>query len=112
MSCSGRNCRRSSRASMRSESGWIGPQGHEVAEHPVADLVARFDALNFVEFPMDAEINPALAVFFSGLAEAVKGARHQGSRLAVLVDGDGVEFIRNDREVDVVGAEIILHRFE
>src|SRR6266852_3303947 len=72
----GRNCRRSSRAAVRSESGWIGPQSHEVAEHPVGNPVARLDALNFIKFPMDAEINPALAVFFGGWAEAVKGARH------------------------------------
>src|SRR5437773_9834486 len=78
---------------MRSKRRRIRTRRHEVGEHPVGDPVARLDALNFVEFPVDAEINPALAVFFGCLTEAVKGARHQGSRLAILINGNVLDLI-------------------
>ena len=83
-----------------------------MVEYPVGDFTARLDPLNFIELPMDAEINAAFAVLLGGLAEAVKRARNQGSRLTILVYRDRVEFIRNDCEVNIVGSEKVFHRLE
>src|SRR5829696_10587454 len=47
----------------------------ELLERLVGDGDALFDAGGFVEGPVDAEVDAALAVFFHRFGEAVEGAR-------------------------------------
>src|SRR2546430_17635656 len=76
-----------------------------VVEDVVGDAAALGDGLGFVERPVDAEINPALAVFFFGLGEIGEAARHVGTRVAGVVFGHAVEFVGDKRERDVVAPE-------
>src|SRR5207244_13279427 len=76
-----------------------------VVEDVVGDVAALGDGLGFVERPVDAEINPALAVFFFRLREMGEAARHVGTHVAGVVFGHAVEFVGDNGERDVVGPE-------
>src|SRR5437879_12524972 len=75
-----------------------------VVEDVIGDVAALGDGLGFVERPVDAEINPALAVFFFGLREIRERTRHVGTRVAGVVFGHTVEFVGDKCERDVIGA--------
>jgi len=68
-----------------------------VGEDVVADVVARPDALDRVEVPVNPQVDAALGVLPGHLAEGVVGTRQQRAGLAVLVHRDGVELVRDDR---------------
>src|SRR5437667_7198496 len=76
-----------------------------VVENVVSDVAALGDRLGFIERPVDAEINPALAVFFFRLRKIRKTARHVGTHVAGVVFGQAVEFVGDNGERDVVGPE-------
>src|SRR5712692_9454065 len=76
-----------------------------VVEDVVGHVAALGDRLRFVERPVDAEINPALAVFFFGLREIGEAARHVGTHVAGVVFVHAVEFVGDNRERNVVGSE-------
>src|SRR5947209_15796173 len=83
-----------------------------VIEDVIGDVAALGDSCGLIERPVDAEINPALAVFFFGLGEVRKTARHVGTRIAGVVFGHSVKFVGNKSERDVVGAEKSAQRLE
>ena len=76
-----------------------------VVEDVIGDVAALGDGLGFVERPVDAEINPALAVLFFRLREIREAARHVGTHVAGVVFGHAVEFVGDKGERDVVGPE-------
>src|SRR5256885_13496355 len=71
-----------------------------VVEDVVGHVAALGDSLGFVERPVDAEINPALAVFFFRLGEVGEAARHVGTHVAGVVFGHAVEFVGDNGERD------------
>src|SRR5256886_16086633 len=83
-----------------------------VVEDVVGYVAALGDRWGFVERPVDAEINPALAVFFFGRGEIGEAARHVGTHGAGVVFGHAVEFIGDEGERDVVGPEKSSQRLE
>ena len=78
------------------------PEG--VVEDVIRDVAALSDALRFIEWPMDAEINSALAVFFFGLRERRKIARHVRAHIAAVVFCHTVEFIGDKHEWEAISA--------
>ena len=76
-----------------------------MVEDVICDVSTLRNALRLIERPMDAEVNPALAILFLGLRERREVARHVRANIAVVVLGDSVEFIRYKHERDVIGAE-------
>src|SRR5207253_3419050 len=87
-------------------------RGEGVVEDVVRHVAALGDRLGFVERPVDAEINPALAVFFFRLRETCEAARHVGTHVAGVVFGHAVEFVGDKGERDVVGPEESSKRLE
>src|SRR2546430_10718028 len=83
-----------------------------VVEDVVGYVAALGDRLGLVERPVDAEINPALAVFFFRLREIGEAARHVGTHVAGVVFGHAVEFVGDKSERDVVGPEKSSQRLE
>src|ERR1043166_1842664 len=83
-----------------------------MVEDVVTHGAALGDSRGLVELPVDAEINPALTIFFFGLRKRGEGARHQRAGVAGTVLGHAIEFIRDNRERDVVGSEKSSHRLE
>src|SRR5438046_7735526 len=75
-----------------------------VVEHVIAHAPAQDDAFRLVEFPVDAEIDAALAVLLLRLRERRETARDQRSYVAFAVPRNSVEFVRNKSKGDVVGA--------
>src|SRR5678815_3253188 len=76
----------------------------ERREYIVAHPSAQDDRLRLVKRPVDAEVDSALAILFLSLGERGETARQQGPHIAVVVLGDTVEFVRHEREGDVVGS--------
>src|SRR5262245_19086195 len=68
--------------------------------------------MHFIEAPVDAEVNAALAIFFHGLAEAVDGPRNQRARISILIFGDAVELVGDEGEGNIVGPVEILESSE
>ena len=97
---------------MTSEELMFADRCEGVVEDVVGDVAALGDGLGFVELPVDAEINPALAVFFFRLGEVRERARHVGTHVAGVVFGHAVEFVGDKGERDVVGPEKSAHRLE
>ena len=83
-----------------------------VAKYVVGNVVTAADSLDLVKAPVDTEINPALAVLLGGLAEAVERTGHDGADVAVLVDGDAIELIGANGEMDIVTTVEIGHDAE
>src|SRR5438067_8500374 len=80
-------------------------QRHEhVVEHIISYVPAQGNALRLVEFPMDTEIDAALAVLFLRLGERREAARKQRTYVTIASLCDSVEFVRYERERDVVSA--------
>ena len=75
-----------------------------VVENVIADTPAQGYAFGLVEFPVDAEIDAALAVLFLGLGERGETAWKQGTDIASVVPSDSVEFVRNESKGDGVSA--------
>src|SRR3981081_4289658 len=72
-------------------------------EHVVCHVGPHPDAVHLVEVPVDAEVNPALAVLFHRLAEAREVPLDDRAHVAVLVAGVAVELVGTDGEAAVVG---------
>ena len=73
-------------------------------EHVIGNPLAKLDALNFVETPVDAEVDAALTIFLGRLAETRIGACDDGAGHAILVFSNAVEFVGRERKMDGVGA--------
>src|SRR5437870_12735026 len=83
----------------------VGMQRQEhVVENVIAHAPAQGYAFGLVEFPVDTEIYPALAVLFLGLGERGEAARNQRTDIASVVPRESVELVRNESKGDVVGA--------
>src|SRR5581483_1292763 len=80
------------------------PWRERAVEHVIADAPPLGDTLGFIERPMNAEIDAALAVLLLRLRERREVARHQRTYLALVVPRHAVQLIRNESEDDVVGA--------
>src|SRR5438128_6045735 len=68
-----------------------------VIEYVIAHPAARGDPFRFVEGPMNAKINPALAVLFLRLRQIGETARPIWAEISVVVAGLPVEFVGNER---------------
>src|SRR5262245_4658301 len=79
------------------------PGKEGVPKHLVGDASALSDALRLVERPVNAEIDPALAVFLLGLGQRREAARKEWSDDSLVVFGLAVELIRDERERDAIG---------
>jgi len=73
-----------------------------VIEYVIGYASTLSDSGSLVEAPMNAEVNSALTIFFFGLREAGKTAGHVGANVAVVVFGDTIEFVGNERESDII----------
>ena len=78
-------------------------------KHVITNVVALGDGGGFVELPVDAEINPALAIFLFRLGKSRETARHERAHVASVVFGNAVELVGDDGEGDVIGAEESAH---
>src|SRR5262245_22007395 len=78
----------------------------------IGDASALQDSLNLVEAPVDTEVNAALAVFFLGLRQRCEGARNQRPDIALIVGRDTIQFVGDEGERNVIGAEVISQRLE
>lgn len=74
-----------------------------VPKHLVGDASALRDALRLVERPIDAEVDPALAVFLFGLGQRREAARKEWPYDTLIVFGLAVELVRHERERDAIG---------
>ena len=61
---------------------------------------------------MDTEIDAALPIFFFGLRQTRKAARHVGSNIAVIVFSYAIEFIGNESESNLIGSVKTAKRFK
>src|SRR5437879_6065140 len=78
-------------------------QGHEhVVEDIVADAPAQRDAFRFVEPPVDAQIDSALAVLIFSLGKRRETAREQRAKVSAAVAGDSIKLIRHEGEGDII----------
>src|SRR5256714_11851188 len=68
----------------------------------VGHAAALGDTFAFVESPMNAEIDPALAILFLGLRQRSKLPRHQWSHVSLSVERHAVEFVGDKGEGNVV----------
>src|SRR4029077_9654724 len=75
-----------------------------VSEAQAAAEPALRDPLRLVEVPVDAEIDPALAVLLLGLRQRDEAARDQRADVPVVVERDAVPLVGDERERDGVGA--------
>src|SRR5436305_14199455 len=73
-----------------------------MTEDIVGYVVPFHDPFDLVEAPMDAEVDPALAVLFGGRAETMEGAEDQRPYFASGIQRSAVHFIGADGERDVV----------
>ena len=83
-----------------------------VVEDVIGDVAALGDGRGLVELPVDAEVNPALAIFFFSLRESGEAARHERTHVAGVVFGNAVEFVGDKGERDVIRGEKSAHRLE
>src|SRR6266853_1171731 len=83
----------------------VGTQWHEhVVEYVIAHMPAQRYAFGLVKFPMDAEIDAALAVLFLGLGQRGEASRKQRTDIASIVPRDSVELVGNESKGDVISA--------
>src|SRR2546430_12456473 len=75
----------------------------KIIKHIISPPPAQGDALCLVEFPVDAEIDPALAVLFLSLRERREAAREERANVAVIAARGSVKLIRHKGESDFVG---------
>ena len=73
-----------------------------VIEDVIGYMSTLTDSGGLVEVPMDPEINSALTIFFFGLRQTRKTARHVGTNVAVGIFGYAIEFVGNERESDLI----------
>src|SRR5882724_187100 len=79
-------------------------QRHEgVLKHVIRHASAQGDAVRLVERPVDAEVDPALAVLLLGLGQRREAARKQWPHEALVVLCHAVELVRHEGECDAVG---------
>src|SRR4030095_466981 len=83
-----------------------------VIKNVIAHAAPKSDPFRFVKGPVDAKVNPALAVLFLGLRQSRKTARPIGTRISMIVEGRAIEFIGNERERDAIGAVKPAHDLE
>src|SRR5262249_31124566 len=74
----------------------------DVGKDVIGHAVARADALDRVEVPVNAQVDPALGVFDLGLGQAVKRSRHNGPNPSVGAPGGTVELVRSEGESNIV----------
>ena len=86
--------------------------GERVIKNVIAHAAPKSDPFRFVKGPVDAKVNPALAVLFLGLRQSRKTARPIGTRISMIVEGLAIEFIGNERERDAIGAVKPAHDLE
>src|SRR5947207_10689968 len=68
----------------------------------VGHAAALGDTFAFVESPMNAEIDPALAVLFLRFRQGPELPRHQWSHVSLAVERHAVEFVGDKDEGNVV----------
>src|ERR1700681_3696445 len=73
-----------------------------MVEDVVGHAAALGDTFTLVEGPVNAEIDPALAVFFLSFRQRPELPRHQWSHVSLTVERDAVEFVGDKREGNVV----------
>src|SRR6266853_4642854 len=73
-----------------------------MVEDIVGHAAALGDPFAFVEGPVNAKIDPALAVLFLGLRQRSKLPRHQRSQVSLAVERHAVEFVGDKCEGNVV----------
>lgn len=83
-----------------------------MVENVVGDAMPEGDPFGFVKMPMNPKINATLAVFFFGLGKGRKTARPIWTHVAIVIFGCSVEFIRDKREGETIGAIKSAHYFE
>jgi len=70
------------------------------------------NAFALVEAPVNAEIDPALAVFFLGLRQRFETPRRQRPDVSVIVERHAVELVGDERERNRVRAEEVTQALE
>src|SRR5262245_19931868 len=83
-----------------------------MAEHVVGDLCPLDDTLNFVESPMDAQVDSALSVFFHRSAKTIERAKDDWSIFPALILGHTVKLVRAQGERYFIRTEEISKRPE
>src|SRR5262245_30294958 len=79
-------------------------QGHKgVIEHVIPHLPTQGNALDFIEGPMNSEVDPTLTVFLLSGGERRETARNERAHVAVTAFSDPVQFVRHEGEWDIVG---------
>src|ERR1700675_478804 len=73
-----------------------------MVEDVVGNAAALGDTFALVEGPVDAEIDPALAVLFLGFRQRPELARHQRSNVSLAVERHAVEFVGDKPESNVI----------
>src|SRR6266567_4686939 len=73
-----------------------------MVEHMVAHAAALGDTFALVEGPVNAEIDPALAILFLGFRQRRELPRHQRSHVSLAVERHAVEFVGDKPESNVV----------
>ena len=107
-------------SSDKEASGWEknglatrGMQRHErVVEHEITHTPAQGDAFRLVEYPVDAEVNSALAVLFLSLGEGRETPWSHRAHVPVVVPRDSVQLVRHEGKSDCVGAVESAQRLE
>src|SRR5260370_16156073 len=83
-----------------------------VIEYVIAYPATLGDAFGLIEGPMNAEINPALAILFFSLRQIRKTARSIRTDVSVIIASLPIEFVGNEGERDVIGAVETAHDLE
>src|ERR1700681_3627175 len=73
-----------------------------MVEDMVGHAAPLGDTFALVEGPVNAEIDPALAILFLGLRQRLELPRHQRSHVSFAVERHTVEFVGDKREGNVV----------
>src|SRR5262249_32194827 len=91
---------------------FLPPRTKRVAEDVVGHAASLSDAGGLVELPVDAEVDPALAVLLFGLRERREPPRQERPQHAVAAARDAVQLVRHEGEGNVVGLVKVAERFE
>ena len=83
-----------------------------VIEHVIGHVATKGDSLRFVERPVNAKINSALAVLFLGLRQSWKTPRPIWPEISIMIAGLSIELVRNECEWDIIGAVKPTNRFK
>src|SRR5260370_27195147 len=83
-----------------------------VIEYVIAYPATLGDAFGLIEGPMNAEINPALAILFFSLRQIRKTARSIRTDVSVIIASLPIEFVGNEGKRDVIGAVETAHDLE